>query len=84
VGRFLAACTCCAGCKFNSPERNLPAAAQAKDADVGCLQRELQAAREEVAGWQRRSNQLQDGLDGRDLELARRDLRVKVRCCSQP
>lgn len=51
--------------------------AQEKEAELGCLQHELRAGQEEAAGWQRRCRQLQGEADGRELELARRDLRAK-------
>ncbi|KAL4430551.1 hypothetical protein ABPG77_005791 [Micractinium sp. CCAP 211/92] len=50
---------------------------QGKDAVAGSLRDELLAAQEEAGGWQRRCKQLQGEADGRELELARRDLQSK-------
>lgn len=52
---------------------------QDREAAASCLRTELVAAQEEAAGWQRRCKQLQGEFDGRELELARRDLQSKVR-----
>jgi hypothetical protein len=52
---------------------------QEAEAELGCVRRELQAGQEEAAGWQRHCRQLQEEADERQLELARRDLRTKVR-----
>lgn len=53
------------------------AATQERDMEAGCLQQEVQVAREEAGSWQRRCKQLQAEADGRELELARRDLQAK-------
>lgn len=46
--------------------------------EAASLRAELAAAQDEAAGWQRRCKQLQSEADGRELELARRDLQSKV------
>ena len=51
---------------------------QAREAALGSLRQELRAGQEEAAAWQRRCKQLQGEADGRELELARRDLLAKV------
>ncbi|KAL4436968.1 hypothetical protein ABPG75_004107 [Micractinium tetrahymenae] len=53
------------------------AEAQERESEAGSLRAELAAAQEEAAGWQRRCKQLQGEADGRELELARRDLQAK-------
>ena len=45
---------------------------------MGSLRQELRAGQEEAAAWQRRCKQVQGEADGRELELARRDLHAKV------
>lgn len=51
---------------------------QEREAELGCARRDLQAAQEEAGSWQRRCKSLQGEADGRELELARRDLQAKV------
>lgn len=68
VHDVIAGCTmCCRLCLL-----------QEKDAEAGCLRQELAAMQEDAASWQRRCKQLQSESDGRELELARRDLHAKV------
>lgn len=50
---------------------------QGKEVEAASLRAELAAAQDEAAGWQRRCKQLQSEADGRELELARRDLQSK-------
>lgn len=48
---------------------------------IEALRQELRGLHEEQSTWQRRHKQLAVEADSRDLELARRDLKIKVSTC---